>query len=240
MNTLARLNEQGIQAFLDYLSVAKADPKAEVPTFLLEEPAFAVPIHPTIKVEIPKGLTTRLELGQTLAQIVEVEGLTDDDRDPGMWAWLTLRFFDVVCPSTGGGRKIREYAAYVPETNNFRRYYRHLLLGPYLIYRAHRDNPERALALLSKPPHVIDDIVGQLASRQEMVTNRGVMELATRLYIDPKTKKTKKGAGSKGNGSPRRLVAILDQFDVTWDLYSMKSAELVDILPGAEFKRFLS
>jgi hypothetical protein len=45
-------------------------------------------------------------------------------------------------------------------------------------------NPHRALGLLCRPLDSPGDVVEQLASRQELVTNRGIIELATRLYVD--------------------------------------------------------
>ena len=99
------------------------------------------------------------------------------------------------------------------------------------------DNPERAMAFLCKPPHIITDIEAQIGASQELVTNPAVVELTTRLYYDPETKKTKPGAGGKGPGSPRRLVAVLGQLDLTWDLYASTSDELLKLLPK-EFNKF--
>lgn len=86
---------------------------------------------------------------------------------------------------------------------------------------------------LSKP----GDIVEQSASRQEFVTNKAVVEAATRLYIDGASRTAKKGAGGKGPGSARRFAEVLNQLDVTWDLYAMSADDLLSILP-AEFNRF--
>jgi hypothetical protein len=61
--------------------------------------------------------------------------------------------------------------------------------------------------------------------------------MATKLYLDESTGERKKGAGGKGLGSPRRLAAVLDQFDVTWDLYAMSVKEFWTVLPK-EFDKF--
>lgn len=112
-----------------------------------------------------------------------------------------------------------------------------MLLGPYLIYRAHLDKPDRAMALLCRPPHIVAELEAQIAAYQELVTNPSVVELATKLYYDPQTKTTKSGTGGKGPGSPRRLVTVLSQYDLTWDLYSATTDELMNLLPN-EFERF--
>src|SRR5262249_16830000 len=113
----------------------------------------------------------------------------------------------------------------------------HLLAGPYRIYRAHRDNPQRALVLLCGPLDRPGDIVEQFASRQELVTNPTVIESATRLYVDPATNRPRRGAGGKSAGSARRLADVLEQFDVTWDLYTLTPDGLLTLLPH-EFDRF--
>jgi hypothetical protein len=122
-------------------------------------------------------------------------------------------------------------------TGDFRRYYRHLLAGPYRVFKAHRDDPNRTLALLCGPLHQISDVYLELAQRQELVTNPAVVAAATTLYYDPK-KGGLKRSGSKGApGTIRRFAEVLMQLDVTWDLYSMTAEELIGMLPP-EFDRF--
>jgi len=70
-----------------------------------------------------------------------------------------------------------------------------------------------------------------------LVTNRALLEVATALYVDPKTHKPKRGSQTQGAGAARRLVDVMYQFDVTWDLYAMPPVELTGLLPD-EFGRF--
>jgi hypothetical protein len=108
-----------------------------------------------------------------------------------------------------------------------------------LIVRAHRSNPDRAIAMLCNPLWKPGEIAEQLASRKELVTNRGVAELATRLYYDPAKGSFKRGAGSDIRGAARRLAALLNQLDLTFYLYGMTADELLGLLPK-EFDRFRS
>lgn len=235
---LRRLNEAGIQQFSDFLVLLRAEPTRQPPMGLLTDERFSQLIEPAISIDQP-SFPNRYSLAEFVHEHLFQARIQDGEKDVGIWCWLALYFFDSICPvNSEGARKVREVAAYIPEPANFRRYYRHLVLGPYLIYRAHSDQPERALGLLCKAPHTIDDIVGQLAARQEFVTNPGIVELVTKLYYSPTTTKTKPGAGGKGKGSPRRLSDILWQFDLTWDLYAMSVDEFVSILPR-EFDRFI-
>ena len=169
--------------------------------------------------------------------LLALPGIERFQRDLGFWAWLTVALFNQVCPlRPDGTRPSKERVRYVPDFSDWRRYYRHLLASPWSIYRAHRDAPQNVMAVLCEPLDRPGDVVEQLTSRQELVSNPAVMSLATRLYYDPRGGTLRRGAGSKGRGSPRRLATVLDQFDVTYDLYTLTVDELAQLLPP-EFRR---
>jgi hypothetical protein len=112
-----------------------------------------------------------------------------------------------------------------------------LLLGPFLVFKAHRNAPEAATAvlagLLSKP----GDLAEQLTSRMEIVTNAAIMGAASKLYYNSSEGGLKRGAGGKGAGSPRRLADLVNQLDLTVDMYALDADRLIDMLPQ-EFNRF--
>ena len=97
------------------------------------------------------------------------------------------------------------------------------------------------MSLLASPPHSPGDVVEQLASRQEYVTNNTVMQVATILYVSPEGRiKAGAAGGGRGGGRPgnvRRFVDFLNQLDLTWDLYGLEVDTLLDMLPS-EFDRF--
>jgi hypothetical protein len=206
---------------------------------LLNDSVSSVSVSEDVEVE-KRTFGNRLEAAKYLDEQFSTGELSDIERDTALWSWLALFYFDELCPAdSGGSRKPGERARYIADSANFQRYYRHLLAGPYRIFRAHRKAPEKALAVLCQPLYRPGDLVEQLASRQELVTNTAVMEVATVLYVDPSTGKPKRGSQTKSAGAVRRLADVLSQFDVTWDLYSAGLVELLGILPP-EFKRFRS
>ncbi len=236
---VARLNASGLATFAGWLESLKMGGAIQAPTALLTDAQNTESLITEVEAE-PREFTNRFEAAEYLHTQFSVAGLTDVEGDRGLWAWLSLFYFDAVCPAgRGGARKPGALARHIPEPGNFQRYYRHLLAGPYRIYRAHRDDPQRALALLCQPLDSPGDVVEQLASRQELVTNRGIMELATRLYVDTESLRPKRGAGGKSGGSARRLSDIIEQFDLTWDLYAASGEELATVMPK-EFSRFLT
>lgn len=234
---IRRFNSAGIDVFRHEIKAMTQDSLRPPPAGLLEDDRFTELI-PEFGDATSENLATRMAAAQRLNDIFGDPPPDGVFADTGLWAWLTLFFFDSVCPQDeSGGRKVGALARYIPEGTDYRRYYRHLLAGPYRILRAHRDDPDRAMALLCAPPWKPGDIVEQLASRQELITNPVLMQVATRLYYDPSTKLAKRGAGAKSGGAARRLAAIVDQFDVTWDLFSMPADALLKKLPK-EFDRF--
>lgn len=232
---LRKFNEAGLQQFSDYLTALGADPTALVPISLLTDPAATVELHPAVDVEHEK-FASRFECARYLDNVLGLVS-PQDFRDSGLWSWMSLFFFEQVCPPKNGMRFPGERARHIPQMSNFQRFYRHLLFNPLIIYRAHFDHVEEVMGLLANPVSSPGDISEQLASRQELITNKGVLGLATKLYFDPKSRKLKRGAGGKSAGSPRRLADFLNQVDLTFDLYAMQENDLVPILPR-EFERF--
>src|SRR5262249_52817530 len=132
-----------------------------------------------------RSFHSRMEVARYLDGLLGKADLEEVERDAGLWAWLTLFYFDQVCPEgKGGARGVGDEARYIPAVQNFQRFYRHLLLGPYLIFRAHADQPSRVLGVLATAPSAPGEIVEQFASRQELISNRPVMNVVTRLYFD--------------------------------------------------------
>ena len=224
---LRKLNESGIKQFEQFRNTEPRDNKAL--STIVSDTRFSEEIGANIAVQ-PRTFGTRFDVGEYLDDLFSEAENLDLNKDKGLWTWLAAFYFEQLCPP---GSRPGENARWVPAVGDFRKYYRHLLAGPYHIYCAHRDNPLRALALLATPPHRPGDIVEQLASRQELVTNKSVMKVATTLYIDPKTARPKRGAASNA----RRLADTLNQLDLIWDLYALDPDTLLKLLPS-EFLAF--
>jgi hypothetical protein len=232
------MNDNGIARFSEFLDSLGGGSPQPYPQNLLTDPDVTKELSPPIEIE-PLTFDSRFAAAKYLFNLFRDSGLTDIERDRGLWTWLSLFYFEGLCPADGKGRRRPgERARWVPETGVSWRYYRHLLAGPYRIYGAHTERPERALLVLCGPLHQPGDIVEQIASRQEIITNSGIMEAASNLYYDADASKPRKGAATKeGKGTVRRFTDILNQFDVTWDLYSLEAADVIRMLPD-EFSRF--
>jgi len=237
MSELRRLNEQGIPEFTHFLQAIEADGSVPVPLEILANPGTSEELPVKLEVE-QRTFTNRMGVGQYLYEVFSQGAALRLDRDPGVWAWLALFYFDQLCPSkTDGTREVREHVRYVPSGHAWR-YYRHSLAGPYLIYKAYRDMPQRARIVLYDSLDTLSDFVEQLASRQDFVQNTAIIEAATLLYFDEQRGRPKRGQSPKEHrpGTLRRFVDVVNQLDVTWDLFSLSGRELLRMLP-AEFDR---
>jgi len=234
---LRRLNQIGVARLGEFLDAVARDSSLPAPRHLLIDSETSEDIGVEVEIE-DRPFANRFDIAHYLFNALSSAGLDDIEGDRGLWAWLALFFFEQLCPpDKHGRRKPGERARWIPAIGGFRKYYRHLLVGPFRIHKAHRDDPARAMALLCTPLSQPGDIVEQLASRQELVTNNAVMGTATKLYIDPETNTPKRGAAGRSRGSVRRLAEVLNQFDITWDLYAMSADDLLVMLPH-EFDRF--
>jgi hypothetical protein len=233
---LRKLNDNGIKAFEQYLSDLVVDPAKLPPLDLLTNPATSEHLDQMVEID-KKELPSRMEAGKYFWTLFAEYPIIE--RDPGVWSWLALFYFDQVCPvGKDGKRKIRESARYVASRHAWR-YYRHLLAGPYMVFKAYRETPELAVIILYGSLSTITDYTEQLASRQEIVQNKAAIGAATFLYFDAESGKPKRGAAptDRKPGTLRRFTDLINQLDPTFDLYSMKPSQLISKLPF-EFEPF--
>lgn len=241
MTAARRLNDAGIARMHSWLDTLKELRRGDVPDELLTGSEFTVQVEgPAVPQLLQRSFASRLQWGAYIDSVLHQYPTRALQLDTGVWAWLTLFYFDQVCPKGGNGeRKVLQRARYIPSGSNYQTYYRHLLQGPWRVVRAHRDDPARALAVLSGALHTPGELAEQLMSRSELISSSTAMRCATTLYIDADSQRPKRGAGGSKAGSPRRLAGVLSQFDVTWDIYQMSSERLLGLLPR-EFEKFKS
>jgi len=233
-----RLNSTGINRMIDFLDSLKSDNPQKYPEEILTSKETSEETEVEVEIDEKIVFENRFEIGKYFFEKLGEAGFSNIEADKGLWAWLSLVYFEQLCPKNKSGKhEPREQARWIPDPNNFRKYYRHLLAGPFRIYKAHSDQPECTLSVLQGKPGVPGEIAEQISASQEYITNREILKLATSLYIDPENKTAKRGSGGKGGGAPRRLTFILNQFDLVWDLYSMTSEDLLKLMPQ-EFNKF--
>ena len=114
----------------------------------------------------------------------------------------------------------------------------HLIAGAYLVYSVYGLNETLSKLLLYTPLHSESKFHHQLAQRQSIITNKGLMEAADLLYFSEPKEKPKSGALAQNKaGTLFRFIDIIQQLDLNYDLYSMTGDEVLQLLP-AEFDRW--
>ena len=225
------LNENGIAKFLEYIENGARG-----------IPPFNIITSPDTSEDLPwdsyvehNNFSDRFEFGQYL-----LEALKNCDQQviahhKGLWTWLALYYFDSICPlDSNGERKLFKAYSYIL-SGEFRHYYRHFIRTPYILVR---DHGTFARVLLRAPLFKRGELIEQIASRQKIVGRKSVMAAIDSLYYDQKSDKPKRGvAGRNKMGTVDRLVWVLQQFELTYDLTFISGNEILKLLP-AEFARF--
>jgi len=223
------LNDRGIALYRDYLDELRSGSERKPPQELLVDPWCSARVPLDVSVE-GKPFQNKLAIGKYLNDVLRLMPHSQIERQVGLWSWLTLFYFDDVCPLKKYGRRAPgPHYRYILDLD-FRRFNRHLLLGPYNAYKLHGEN---SALLLYGPIHQTNQFFIELASRQALFTNRGVIDAATILYYDPKTGRAKRGTGTteRKPGALGRFVDVIQQLDLTHDLFSMKGTDVVALLP---------
>ena len=231
---LGRLNSDGEEAFKNLLTAHEERASNAHPREILESEEF---VESRFQTDLPDvRLSSRKELAQTVLEALLAENIDYKDVDKGIWLWITAFYFDSLCEKTTDGFfSPKALYRYMP-SDDYKHFYRHLVIGPVRILKIFESNYEDAMIVLCQPPSQPGDFVEQLSSRMERITSRGVIGAATKLFYDNDTKRPKKGTSPKEHrpGTLRRFLAVLDQLDLTFDLQAISKEDLLEII-SSEF-----
>ena len=233
---LRRLSDVGLERMGHFLDSFTADVSDNYSESILTDQTTSEALPVDVDIDRDRRFTHRFDaaayLFERLSQL-RTPVYQHLERDKGLWAWLALLWFNQLClPDRNGILRPKERARWIPVLDDARRYYRHLLLGPYLIYRMHAKTPDLTEAVLSSELHVgTSEVFRTIIETQQFVTSASVVGLVGRLYFDSKRKRLIRGAGTKGPGGVRRLGNVLTQLDRTFDLHSIRVDQLMSLLP---------
>lgn len=231
-DSVRRLTDLGVDAFRAYLSKLRTGDTTPPPRRLLETPETSEPLAQEAAVE-PRTFRDRMEAARYLDEVLlNVANVLDD---VGLWSWLSLYYFDQVAPERPDRTRQpgRDYR-HIPEPG-YLQGHRHLLGGAVMVYRLHGEN---ARLMLSTRPYEESKFHHEISARQAIVSNAGVVSAAGRLYLNARTHRPKRGAQQRtAPGGFFRFIAVIQQLDVNYDLYSMTADGILSLLP-AEFNRW--
>src|SRR5690606_35658277 len=203
-----RLTKAGIDAFREYLDRLRNGSTEAPPERLLWSTDTSEGFQPQATIE-KRTFKNRLEASRYFLEAFQ--GSADIDEDVGLWAWLSLFYFNEVCPRRkDGSRKPGRDYRHVLETG-YRHGHRHLLAGPYTVFRLHGANARLLLAsTLPRESHYHH----ALGTRQALISNPRIIGAADRLYFDPDRQRPKRGGQYPSKpGTIVRFVDVLMQLE---------------------------
>lgn len=233
---LRRLNEKGLKFFSGYIEKISGGDKSDPPFSILSDNTWTDPVGFTVEIDT-RIFETRFDIGQYLRACFADINPQQLLGDTGIWSWLALLWFDQLCPPQANGtRKPSKPYNYILSAN-YNHQPRHALQTTWLLVDRYG---ETARFLLSKKPAERGELIEQIAARQFFISCRGIIEAANRLYFDSEKMTFKRGSTTQTRkGNIRRFISYLQQLELTYDLYTLPSDAIINMLPK-EYSEFLS
>ncbi len=236
---IRRFNEVGIARFRSYLADLRQMPSLPPPWEMLGDAALTTLVPEAIELERPGFVLKRDAAVYLHGKLKPLLG-QNLFKDSGIWTWLSLYYFDDVCPAANAVRAPSNDAHYVLEADEAWRYYKHLLATPVRILDI---SPVHHKVLLLSPLPVLGQIMERMAARLYLLRIPCVPEVIDRLYFDEEKRKPKRGIAGN-NRSPRagdlanRFPIRMKQLQLTHDANALSADQLLALL-GREFEQWL-
>jgi hypothetical protein len=228
MTLVHKLNSQGIEYFNKYLDTLKEKPEATPPLEILTDPDYSEAFQDQVKIETLK-FESRIHMVKYLSKTLDRLNTSISMENKGLWNWLSLYYFDQVCPKNLEEKRTPGMDYRHILNTGYRHKHRHLLAGPFQVFKMYG---EKARFLLDGVVSTENKAHHELAPRQNFITNPGIMGAVDVLYFDKQVNKPKVGAHSKTRGgSLFRFITLIQQLELTYDLYSMTAEEILYLLP---------
>ncbi|QDV45813.1 hypothetical protein Enr13x_57160 [Stieleria neptunia] len=231
-----RFNPSGIEAFRKFLRTCRDAPSTPTPWELLESDEFTSLTTETIEID-SRSFDSRREAAEYLHAklgIIRAESLR---YDAGLWTWLSLFYFDQICPAVAGNRKVRNDYTYIYMPRESRYFYRHLLFVSWYVQHI---APSHNRLLLDGPVSQLDRFTAEVIKRLYLTRIPAVFEVLDRVYWDESTKRAFSGVTSPGKVKAgdllHRFPIRIRQLEKTYDLQSLTADQLIELL-GSEFQQ---
>lgn len=238
MIELRQLNDKGIAKFKDFFDKvydSNEPEKVIKPDLNLDE--FSINYKNTVFIDENAQFNTKKDLAGYLYNLFFKNNIERKDiiEINNLWTWLAYLWFDQLTNNRKSILK-RSENYICSKSNEYRRFYIHLVAGPYNIYCLLKDD---AKAFLYNKVWNSNEFFERVAPNQFLITHPNIIRAINTLYFDEEKGEPKKYYQIKTKpGNLRRFIKVIQQFELTYDIYSMDENEIIDLLPDDEFINF--
>lgn len=236
------LTPVGMRRARDYLKSIRDNGWHQMPREILTGSDCAIGLEPKVYVA-DRSFMNRREVGRYLESQLESLGTSRIAGNTALWSWLGMFYLESM--TKDNTRRQRDFAeiAYLidPQTHDSRDRSHHRLMMAYDIWTRWGED---AWFLLDEAASSMGQFTLRVVQSPEIFRSRSIVPLALNLYVDRATGKLRPGsrgmnASTAPPGSLPRLIAVLNQLSMTYDVYGMTMEQLLPLLPQ-EFDSFHS
>jgi len=233
MTKARRFNQTGLELFRGYVALHRTE--KEPPKDLLWDDATS------------EALPVALEIGELAADskydlgVMIVTGTSDENlpsllSDDNLWPWLSLNFSDKTMPLRKGMRFIGHQQRHIiTNATGWAKYdhgHRHLVRGAVQSVLYFDEYARVLLGSVSEHTKMEENILSR-KSIYPLAYMKNAVEAYYALFYDSTTNKARKGAAGMGAGGIIDFVRSLSQLDVNYDIASLSSQRLLQLLPSS-------
>lgn len=234
---IREFNQNGLEELAEFLRLAKAAPNTMPPWDLLDDHRYfkVVPKAGTVE---KRAFKSKLEFARYIFERTSAMSPATLRLSIGVWAWITLFYFDELCPADSrGNRRLRSSEKYLASgTHIASGLDKHLLFFPWKMYALHKEDAGWILG-----GALGDDtkVMRELANSYRRNVSPTFVKLAKAMYFDDTSNTLKRGATTNRPGSLRRLDRVMSQLDLTYDIFGSTPDVLKRLLPQREFAKWI-
>ncbi len=234
MTKVRVLNEKGIEEFIKFIEEAKKNVESNKPDLNTNE--FSMEFTPSIEIEENKAFDTRLEMAKYLYEKFENAGIKRNqiigEENKGLWTWLAYIWFEQITNKRENIGRIERHVAFYPSSPREKQQRRniHLIYGAYYLYSLLGE--ENSKIFLLSPPYKIWDTVDRLGCTEYVIRYPEIVKTAIHFYWDNEKNRPKPNLrDSDKPGNITRFLSLINQLELTYNIYQMKCEEIISLLP---------
>lgn len=241
MKTIAMraFNEAGMREFSAYIGRGPETDEPP-PERLLQSSEFTEPYLDAVGIHQRK-FSTKYDLGAEIGSALGgKDAIAAALKVNNLWAWLSLALHDTTMPKKDGRWFIGARSRHIVERIAGRlqeQSHRHLVKGAVTAYWRFGSY---AKVLMGRPDEQtkIEEQIMSRKSEMGLASSTELIRAIYDLYYDESRGVVKRGAKGGGPGSVMRLIDVLGQLDVNYDIASIKAENLLALLPSNEFAKY--